>query len=104
MSKIKVIIKRSFEQYGREREIENTLEALQGIVGGNIETFTPASDMVVICNEEGLLKNMPFNCTIFGVDFVGPIIIAGVDGEEFTDCPISFRTWQMFLGMKEEGR
>lgn len=35
------------------RDVPNTLEALQGLVGGYIETVTVATDAVIICNEEG---------------------------------------------------
>ena len=63
----------------------NTLEELQAAVGGYIETVTIASDVVIICNEEGRLQGLPHNCRIFGVDFFGPILIAGVDEDEFSD-------------------
>ncbi len=43
-------------------DIDNTLKALQTEVGGYIETVTIASDAVVICNEEGVLLGMPYNC------------------------------------------
>lgn len=32
---------------------------------------------------------LPHNTRFVGVDFVGPILIAGVDGEEFTDVPMA---------------
>lgn len=67
------------------RDIPNTLEELQATVGGYIETVTIASDAVIICNEEGRLQGLPHNCRIFGVDFVGPILIVGRDDEDFTD-------------------
>ena len=67
------------------RDIPNTLEELQATVGGYIETVTIATDAVIICNEEGRLRGMAHNCRIFGVDFVGPILIAGVDEDEFSD-------------------
>ena len=67
------------------RDIPNTLEELQAAVGGYIETFPFATDAVVICNEEGRLQELPHNCTFLGVDFVGPILIVGRDGDEFTD-------------------
>ena len=67
------------------RDIPNTLEELQAAVGGYIETVTFASDAVVICNEEGRLRGLPHNCTFLGVDFVGPILIAGRAGDEFAD-------------------
>lgn len=59
-------------------EVENTLKALQAEVGGYIETVTIASDAVVICNEEGVLLGMPYNCRFVGVDFVGPIFVVAV--------------------------
>lgn len=67
------------------RDIPNTLEALQEAVEGYIETVTIATDAVVICNEEGRLRGMEPNCRFCGVEFVGPILIAGRDGEEFCD-------------------
>ena len=71
------------------RDIPNTLEDLQATVGGYIETVAIASDAVIICNEEGRLHGLPHNCRIFGVDFVGPILSAGVDEDEFTDLDSS---------------
>lgn len=66
-------------------EVENTLKALQQEVGGYIETVTIASDAVVICNEEGVLLGMPYNCRFVGVDFVGPILVVGRDRDEFCE-------------------
>lgn len=62
-------------------EVDNTLAALQTEVGGHIETVTIASDAVVICNEEGVLRGMPYNCRSFGVDFIGR------NKDEFCDVP-----------------
>lgn len=64
-------------------EIENTLEALQEAVGGYIETVTFDTDTCVICDEEGRLKGYPRNVRLFGEDFVGTILVVGVDGEAF---------------------
>lgn len=50
-------------------EVENTLKALQAEVGGYIETVTFASDAAVICDEEGRILGLPYNCRFFGVDF-----------------------------------
>lgn len=68
-------------------EVENTLKALQAEVGGYIETVTIASDAVVICNEEGRLCGLPYNCRFFGVDFVGTILVVGRSKDEFCDVP-----------------
>lgn len=65
-------------------EIENTLEALQQGVGGKLEAVTLASDACILCNEEGRLLGMPYNITICGVSFVGPLLIVGIAGEDFT--------------------
>lgn len=104
MRKIKVIIK---EPGGNPRSvnISRRLENLQKTVGGYIETVTLASDLVVICNEEGRLKGLAPNCNICGVDFVGTIILAGVNGDEFGDIPITYQEAKtMFRNLFEEPR
>ena len=46
-------------------EIENTLEAMQAVVGGDIEEYAPFDDdVVLICNEEGKLRGLPLNRAI----------------------------------------
>ena len=70
-----------------EKYVENSLEEMQSIVGGYIETVTIATDLVVICNEEGRMMGLPYNCNLLGMDFVGTIIFAGVDGDKFGDVP-----------------
>ena len=67
-------------------EVENTLEALQQEVGGYIETVSIA-DVVIICNEEGRLCSLPYNCRFVGVDFVGTILVVGRNKDEFCDVP-----------------
>ena len=66
-------------------EIDNELSALQKEVGGYLESVTFAEDAAILCDEEGRLKGYAYNCNICGVDFVGPILVVGVDGEEFCD-------------------
>lgn len=63
---------------------DNTLEAFQRAVGGYIETVTLASDLCLICNEEGRLRGLPYNTTVCGESFVGPVLAVGVKGEEFS--------------------
>lgn len=67
------------------RDIPNTLEELQATVGGYIETISLATDAAIICNEEGRLLGLPYNCRFLGADFVGPILVVGVAGDEFAD-------------------
>jgi len=85
-NEIKVYVKRPGEP-ARPRVIPNTLEALQKIVGGYIETVSVTTDLVIICNEEGRLINLPYNCEFYGVDFVGTIIFVGRKEDELDDCP-----------------
>lgn len=68
-------------------DIDNTLKALQAEVGGYIETVTITSDAVIICNEEGRILGLPYNCRFVGVDFVGTVLIVGTKGDEFCDVP-----------------
>ena len=85
--KIKVIIKRPDEPRGHICQIGNTLENLQATVGGYIEVFPLTGNCTVICDEEGKLKGRPVNCRCCGKDFVGTIIVAGLDQEGFADVP-----------------
>lgn len=92
--KIKVILKRVKDKYGKEIEIPDTLKKLQELVGGYIETLTLRPGLVAIFNEEGRLRGMDYNCRIDGVPIVGPVLIAGADEEgELQDCPISISEW-----------
>ena len=72
-------------------DIENTLEALQAAVDGYIEAVTLIpGKAVMIVNEEGLLRGMapnPIASTVANTQIVGPAVVVGVDGEDFTDIP-----------------
>ena len=75
--------------------IENSLEALQDFVGGYIESVSINPYAAIICNEEGRLKGLK-HCISFRRDlfraelsFYGPILIVGVDGDEFDDLPVT---------------
>lgn len=80
--KIKVIIKEP-EKAPEIKTITNDLGTLQSIVGGYIETVTLASDLLIICNEDGKLWNLPYNFDFGGQSFVGTVVIAGIDGDNF---------------------
>ena len=56
---------------------------------GNYKTERCYSYVGLLCEKEGWLKMKKPNCKIFGNLFVGTIIFVGVQGEEFTDCPIT---------------
>ena len=69
--------------------VENSLEALQQLVGGYIETFTVSTDCVLLCDEEGKIKGKPANFSFAGQLFVGPVFICGAWNGDFTDLRIS---------------
>lgn len=75
-----------------EREMDNTLEALQSEVGGYIEAVSLSGDIVIICNEDGINLKFPVSRTlvftsnsgtVYDVPIHGVFIICGTDGEEF---------------------
>ena len=77
-----------------EAEIEGGLEAMQAIVGGNIEVTYPFEDPVgLICNEEGKFEGLPLNRALFLEDgrpydiIAGTFFVAGLDEEDFADLP-----------------
>lgn len=95
--KIKVIIKRPDEEFGHVTNISQRLENLQNTVDGHIETVSLPDGVVIICNEEGRIRGLEHNCIVYGVDFVGTIIVCGRDGDAFADVPISLAVWKEML-------
>ena len=112
--KIKCIVKRPDEQFGHVTWVSDTLENLQKTVGGYIETVTlPEHNLVLICNEEGKIRDMPYNFTLripprvtmfeaiyelFGqCKFFGTVIVCRAEGDAFTDIPIDFNEWKAML-------
>lgn len=72
------------------REIEDSLESLQGIVGGYIECIYPFDDPVgIICNDEGKLNGLPLNRALRDkrgnvYDVIsGTFIVAGLTEDDF---------------------
>lgn len=75
-----------------EIEIENTLEAFQARVGGDIEAVHLNDDLVAVCNEDGKLEELPPVALLLSPDgsiaydaLCGPVVICRVEGDEFTD-------------------
>ena len=76
--------------------IEDTLEAMQNIVGGDIEVYEPFDDEIaIVCNEEGKVKGLPLNRAIYSdrgelVDIIAGtffVCYAPVDSEGFLNLP-----------------
>ena len=83
------VIKKEPGRRAKLVEIENDLKPLQQAVGGYIEVvrLPGLDDMLIICDEEGLIKHLPFNTAIGGLWLWGTILIVGDGGEDFTDVP-----------------
>ena len=81
----------------RLSKIEDTLEAMQHVVGGWIEEYGPFEDPVmIVCNEEGKLDGLPLNRAIFFPDsdeiadvICGTFFLGYVpeDADSFQDFP-----------------
>lgn len=53
-------------KYPKITRIEDSLEAMQKIVGGDIEEYMPFEDeLAIICNDEGKLAGLPLNRAIY---------------------------------------
>lgn len=78
-------------------EIETSLEAMQEVVGGDIEEYVPFDDEVaIICNEEVKVNNLPLNRAIRDeqtneiVDIIAGdffIAYAPIESENFKSLP-----------------
>lgn len=101
-SSIRVIVKRPEDKVGKPTHIVPTLERLQEIVEGYIEHVN-IDGVSIICNAEGKLMGQEPNFRIMDglgnlLDIVvGPVIVAGVDGEELADVPINLHEWKQYL-------
>lgn len=69
--------------------VPNDLKVLQMLVDGYVEAVKITTDMSLLCNEEALGRNLPYNCFVCGHAFFGDLILVGTKGDKFTDCPMS---------------
>ena len=81
----------------REAHIMPTPEEVQKIIGGYVEQFTIAEDMLALCNGEGWLRTLKPCCHICGVDFVGTVILCGKRRATYSDIPVSLEELRISL-------
>ena len=74
----------------RIETIDNTLDSLQGAVGGSIQAVYPFDDPVaIVCNEEGKISGMELNRALQSEDgsvydiLAGPFLVVGLGNEDF---------------------
>lgn len=65
-------------------DIESTPQAIRAALGGWPEGYPIATDACILCDEDGRGKGLPFNTVIYGLDFVGPILVMG-GTDDFAD-------------------
>lgn len=86
---MRVIVKKPGERPKR-MEVKNSLESLQKLVGGYIETVTLNENDVIICNEDALSLSLPYNTSVITlggvIEFHGTIVLAGIEGDGFTNA------------------
>jgi len=100
MRKIRAIVKRADKAEPYVTNISDSLENFQKFVGGYIEAVTISDDLVIICNEEGRLQGLPYNCTVLGIPFYGDILFVSTDGDEFADCHMEMAMLALLLSGK----
>ena len=76
-------------KHSRKADIAHTLESMQAIVDGCIEITYPWKDAVgLVCNDEGLLRQLPFNRLVApGSGIFGTFFLCGLGEEDLTDLP-----------------
>lgn len=85
-------------KYPKVKEIEESLEAMQELVGGDIEEYMPFDDEVaIVCNAEGKMRGEELNRAIYGKDKQMLDIVAG----KFFICYAPFES-EKFLSLPKE--
>lgn len=76
-------------KHSRKADIAHTLESMQAIVDGCIEITYPWKDAVgLVCNDEGLLRQLPFNRLVApGSGIFGTFFLCGLGEEDLNDLP-----------------
>lgn len=86
------LLKAIVKEPGKEPEefiVTDELKALQNIVGGYMDHRIVKDNMIVLFDDDGRIKNRPYNCWFYGLDLVGTIVVLGLSRGEFDNCPIT---------------
>ena len=82
----------------RKVTIENSLEAMQRLVGGNIEVVQ-LDDALLICDEEGKLKGLEPNVVLGNDTICGSFFIAGDDYENVDFVSLTKKQYRKFANI-----
>lgn len=70
-------------------DVQCCLESFQSLVSGYFEYYNINKQLAIVCNEDGRLCDLPYNCTVLNSRFYGPVFIVGrkehwsADDEDF---------------------
>ena len=81
---IKVFIKHP-GKLGYTAVIKNELKEMQELVGGYIETVMFGENLVIVCNEEGMIIPLPYNM----MKLYGTFFVVGISGDEFRSLTVA---------------
>lgn len=94
-------MKTIFIQPGEKAVIKDfkDFEEIRDTIGGYVESIRISPDVMVLCDEDGTLKYLPFSCTLFfhnmSIDLCGNVIIVGCNHGEFCDLsPTFIEKWE----------
>ena len=77
-----------------ERDVKNEPHELQELVGGNMETVKINKAVLAVVNEEGIIRNLPYNCMLLGwfqlPRIHGPLFFVGDAWDDFCSLPETF--------------
>lgn len=94
-----LIIKKEPNREPDVMDVSEDIEELQAHVGGYLEPIPVQINnkwVLILCNEDGKRLKKPANIKINGTTILGTILVVGMDGDHFGDCPVSadeFKEW-----------
>lgn len=79
----KVVVKRVGELPKVENVAVRDLGTIQSIVEGNIQTVPCPEKILMVVNEEGMIKNLPINFVVNEMPLYGNVYFCSCDDEDF---------------------
>lgn len=83
---MKILVKKPNEK-PYVTEIENTLEGIGSIIDGFFEIIRIRQfpGLCCVCDDEGKLKDLPYNFTLYNDDIVGAVFFVNEEHTDFVD-------------------
>ena len=81
---MKIIVKKPNSKLTVEN-VENSVEKIQQIVGGYFEPVNVSENCMMLCNEDGKRKKLPYNFDLGNQIIVGDVVFVQTGNGDFTD-------------------